>query len=99
LAAARGVVSSLKSAAVGGGTLAGSGIGMAALMSMAGALAVLAGVSDGSAKAGAPATARKVAATAISTRSYPKRSLTGPRILNSSWWAAANAPALHHGCV
>jgi hypothetical protein len=75
------VVSSLKSLAVGGGTLAGSGNGIAA--SMASSAALLRGGSLW-AKAEVEDTARKVAATAMSTRSYPPRVVTQSRIVNPS---------------
>jgi hypothetical protein len=72
------VVSSLKSLGVGGGTLAGSGIGTAA--SMADWAAVLRGMSL-CASADVADTVRKVAATAIRTRSNPPREFTQSRIV------------------
>ena len=71
------VLSILKSAAVGGGTLAGSGRGTAAsIASSAGVLregsCAIAEVAD---------TVRKVAATAINTRSNPPRSFLQARIV------------------
>jgi hypothetical protein len=71
------VVSILKSAAVGGGTLAGSGRGTAA--SMASSAAVL---REGScANAEVADIVRKVAATAIKTRSNPPRLFKQTRII------------------
>ena len=72
------VVSSVKSAVVGGGTLAGSGRGIAASMASSAAL-----LREGPACADAEVavTARKVAATAISTRSYPARFFEQSRIV------------------
>jgi hypothetical protein len=72
--------SSLKSLAVGGGTLAGSGRGIAA--SIASSAALLRGVSP-CARAEVADTVRKVAATAISTRSNPPRVFTQSRIVAS----------------
>jgi hypothetical protein len=72
------VVSDLKSLAVGGGTLAGSGRGTAA--SIASSAALLRGGSD-CASAEVADTVRKVAATAISTRSNPARFFEQSRII------------------
>jgi hypothetical protein len=72
------VLSALMSLAVGGGTLAGSGFGIAA--SMASSAAPLRGASLW-ASADVAETARKVAATAISTRSNPPREFTVSRIV------------------
>ncbi|WP_449376864.1 pentapeptide repeat-containing protein [Bradyrhizobium sp. UFLA05-112] len=71
------VVSSLMSAAVGGGTLAGSGRGIAA--SIASSAALLRGWSWASAEVAD--TVRKVAATVISTRSKPARLFKQSRIV------------------
>jgi hypothetical protein len=73
------VVSSLKSAAVGGGTLAGSGRGMAA--SIASSAAVLR--EDCCAIAELADTVMKVAATAINTRSIPPRLFKQSRIYHT----------------
>jgi hypothetical protein len=72
------VESSLKSLAVGGGTLAGSGRGIAASIASSAAL-----LRAGPAWANAEVadTVRKVAATAISTRSYPARFVERSRIV------------------
>src|SRR6478609_8947500 len=71
------VVSSLKSLTVGGGTFAGSGRGIAA--SIASSAALARGASP-CATAAVADTVRKVAATAISTRSNPPRFFTQSRI-------------------
>src|ERR1700679_684257 len=70
--------SSLKSPAVGGGTLAGSGRGTAASIASSAAL-----LRSGSlwASAEVAVTVRKVAATAISTRSNPARLFEQSRII------------------
>jgi hypothetical protein len=73
------VVSGLKSLAVGGGTLAGSGVGTAA--SIANSAALLWAGSDW-ASAEAADTVRKVAATAIRTRSNPARFFEQSRIIS-----------------
>jgi hypothetical protein len=76
------VVSSLKSLMVGGGTLAGSGRGIAASIASSaaldrgGSLCAIADVAD---------TARKLAATAISTRSNPPRLFRQSRIITPLW--------------
>ena len=81
LAASDGMVtgSSLKSPGPGGGRLAGSGRGTAA--SIASSAALLRGVLSPCASAELADTARKVAATVISTRSYPVRFFQQSRIL------------------
>ena len=73
------VVSSLKSLMVGGGTFAGSGRGIAASIASSAAL-----LRAGSACASAEVadTVRKVAATAISTRSNPARFFKQSRIVS-----------------
>jgi hypothetical protein len=78
----------LKSLAVGGGTFAGSGRGTAA--SIASSAAPARGVSDTPASAEVADTARKVAATAISTRSNPARFVEQSRIVTPPW--AKTAP-------
>src|ERR1700727_1452654 len=78
----------LKSAAVGGGTLAGSGRGTAA--SIASSAAELRGVSF-CANAELADTVRKVAATVIKTRSYPARFFQQSRIIHTPW---VSCPAL-----
>ncbi len=72
--------SGLKSLTVGGGTLAGSGRGIAASIASSAAL-----LRDGSVCPSAEDadTARKVAATANSTRSYPARWFERSRIISS----------------
>ena len=72
------VESSLKSLAVGGGTLAGSGRGIAASIASSAAL-LRAG--PACANAEVADTVRKVAATAISTRSNPARLVERSRIV------------------
>src|SRR4051812_40655849 len=86
------VVSDLKSPAVGGGTLAGSGRGIAA--SIASSAALVRGGSLTPASAEVADTARKVAATAISTRSNPARLVETSRIITPPW---AELP--RHGTV
>src|SRR3954452_1003202 len=86
------VVSILKSPAVGGGTLAGSGRGTAA--SIASSAALARGVVDWAASAEVADTVRKVAATAISTRSNPARFVEQSRIVTPPW---AKLP--RHGTV
>src|SRR5437868_7739360 len=86
------VVSILKSLAVGGGTLAGSGRGTAA--SIASSAALARGVVDWAASAEVADTVRKVAATAISTRSNPARFVEQSRIVTPPW---AKLP--RHGTV
>ena len=76
------VASSLKSSAVGGGTLAGCGRGIAA--SIASSAAVARGALDW-ASAEVAETARNVAATAIKTRSNPARSFEQSRIVTPPW--------------
>src|SRR5437763_4114559 len=83
------VVSILKSPTVGGGTLAGSGRGTAA--SMASSAALARGVVDWAASAEVADTVRKVAATAISTRSNPARFVEQSRIVTPPW---ANCPGM-----
>src|SRR5438874_3286007 len=83
------VVSILKSPTVGGGTLAGSGRGTAA--SMASSAALARGVVDWAASAEVADTVRKVAATAISTRSNPARFIEQSRIITPPW---ANCPGM-----
>ena len=73
------VESILKSPMVGGGTLAGSGRGTAA--SIASSAALARGVVDWAASAEVADTVRKVAATAISTRSNPARFVEQSRIV------------------
>lgn len=73
------VASVLKSPGAGGGTLAGSGRGTAA--SIASSAALARGVSDWAARAEVAETARKVAATAIKTRSNPARLVEQSRIV------------------
>src|SRR5215218_7526076 len=73
------VVSILKSPTAGGGTLAGSGRGTAA--SIASSAALARGVVDWAASAEVADTVRKVAATAISTRSNPARDVEQSRII------------------
>src|SRR5919198_3727487 len=85
------VESILKSPMVGGGTFAGSGRGTAA--SIASSAALARGVSDGAASAEVADTVRKVAATAISTRSNPAR-FEQSRIVTPPW---AKLP--RHGTV
>ncbi len=77
------VASTLKSLAVGGGTFAGSGRGTAA--SIASSAALVRGVSDTPASAEVADTVRKVAATAISTRSNPARLVEQSRIVTPPW--------------
>src|SRR6185295_4092066 len=77
------VVSILKSPMVGGGTLAGSGRGTAA--SIASSAALARGVVDWPARAEVAETVRKVAATAISTRSNPARFVEQSRIVTPPW--------------
>src|SRR6185295_15039816 len=77
------VVSILKSLAVGGGTFAGSGRGTAA--SIASSAALARGVVDWAASAEVADTVRKVAATAISTRSNPARLVEQSRIVTPPW--------------
>src|SRR4051812_26966791 len=86
------VVSILKSPMVGGGTLAGSGRGTAA--SIASSAALARGVVDWAARAEVADTVRKVAATAISTRSNPARFVEQSRIVTPPW---AKLP--RHGTV
>src|SRR5258705_8892730 len=86
------VVSVLKSPMVGGGTLAGSGRGTAA--SIASSAALARGVGDWAARAEGADTVRKVAATAISTRSNPARFVEQSRIVTPPW---AKLP--RHGTV
>src|SRR3954447_16839256 len=86
------VVSILKSPIVGGGTLAGSGRGTAA--SIASSAALARGVVDWAASAEVADTVRKVAATAISTRSNPARFVEQSRIVPPPW---AKLP--RHGTV
>ena len=86
------VVSILKSPMVGGGTLAGSGRGTAA--SIASSAALARGVVDWAASAEVADTVRKVAATAISTRSNPARFVEQSRIVTPPW---AKLP--RHGTV
>src|SRR5215212_5444751 len=86
------VVSILKSPTVGGGTLAGSGRGTAA--SIASSAALARGVVDWAANAEVADTVRKVAATAISTRSNPARDVEQSRIVTPPW---AKLP--RHGTV
>src|SRR3954470_9891493 len=86
------VVSILKSPIVGGGTLAGSGRGTAA--SIASSAALARGVVDWAASAEVADTVRKVAATAISTRSNPARFVEQSRIVTPPW---AKLP--RHGTV
>src|SRR6187455_1969638 len=86
------VESILKSPMVGGGTLAGSGRGTAA--SIASSAALARGVVDWAASAEVADTARKVAATAISTRSNPARFVEQSRIVTPPW---AKLP--RHGTV
>src|SRR5881409_651052 len=86
------VVSILKSPMVGGGTLAGSGRGTAA--SIASSAALARGVVDWAASAEVADTVRKVAATAISTRSNPARFVEQSRIITPPW---AKLP--RHGTV
>src|SRR4029077_12163326 len=76
------VVSILKSLIVGGGTLAGSGRGIAASIASSAAL-----LRDGSAWAIAEVaeTVRNVAATAIRTRSNPPRLFKQSRIVTPLW--------------
>src|SRR5258705_8644035 len=81
------VVSVLKSPMVGGGTLAGSGRGIAA--SIASSAALARGVVDWAASAEVADTVRNVAATAISTRSNPARFVEQSRIVTPPW---ANCP-------
>jgi len=81
------VVSALKSPAVGGGTLAGSGRGIAA--SIASSAALERGVSCASAEVAD--TVRKLAATAIRTRSNPRRLFEQSRIITPPGW---NRPGL-----
>ena len=76
------VASNLKSSAVGGGTLAGCGRGIAA--SIASSAALARGVSDW-ASADVAETARNVAATAIKTRSNPARFFEQSRIVTPPW--------------
>src|SRR3954471_4977070 len=83
------VVSILKSPIVGGGTLAGSGRGTAA--SIASSAALARGVVDWAASAEVADTVRKVAATAISTRSNPARFVEQSRIVTPPW---ANCPGM-----
>ena len=83
------VVSILKSPMVGGGTLAGSGRGTAA--SIASSAALARGVVDWAASAEVADTVRKVAATAISTRSNPARFVEQSRIVTPPW---ANCPGM-----
>src|SRR5213075_2280017 len=83
------VVSILKSPTVGGGTLAGSGRGTAA--SIASSAALARGVVDWAASAEVADTVRKVAATAISTRSNPARFVEQSRIVTPPW---ANCPGM-----
>src|SRR4029079_17553622 len=83
------MVSILKSLAVGGGTLAGSGRGTAA--SIASSAGLVRGPSLW-ASAEVADTARKVAATAISTRSNPARLLEQSRIVTFP-----RAELLRHG--
>src|SRR5207237_8189043 len=73
------VESILKSPMVGGGTLAGSGRGTAA--SIASSAALARGVVDWAASAEVADTVRKVAATAINTRSNPARFVEQSRIV------------------
>src|SRR5689334_25052054 len=73
-------LSSLKSPAVGGGTLAGSGIGTAASIARSAALLCTPSLC---ASAWPAEIVRKVAATAISTRSYPRRPFTPFRICHT----------------
>src|SRR6267143_1608704 len=84
------VVSSLKSLMVGGGRFAGSGRGIAASIASSAALRA------GSAWANAEVadTVRKVAATAINTRSNPARLFKRSRIVTTPW---AKLP--RHGTV
>src|SRR5438132_2089670 len=86
------VVSILKSPTVGGGTVAGSGRGTAA--SIASSAALARGVVDWAASAEVADTVRKVAATAISTRSNPARFVEQSRIVTPPW---AKLP--RHGTV
>src|SRR6266568_2437152 len=83
------VESVLKSPMVGGGTLAGSGRGTAA--SIASSAALARGVVDWAASAEVADTVRKVAATAISTRSNPARFVEQSRIVTPPW---ANCPGM-----
>src|SRR5437763_15516238 len=80
------------SLAVGGGTLAGAGRGTAA--SVASSAALVRGVSLCPASADVADTARKVAATAIRTRSNPARLVEQSRIVTPPW---AELP--RHGTV
>src|SRR3954463_7181226 len=77
---------------VGGGTLAGSGRGTAA--SIASSAALARGVVDWAASAEVADTVRKVAATAIKTRSNPARLVEQSRIVTPPW---AKLP--RHGTV
>src|SRR6266436_1073319 len=86
------VVSSLKSLMVGGGRLAGSGRGIAA--SIASSAALRAGSAWASAEVAD--TVRKVAATAISTRSNPARFFERSRIVTPLGEAA---PAWNSSCI
>jgi len=75
------VASILKSSAVGGATLAGCGTGIAASIASS---AALRGAEDW-ASAEVADTVRKVAATAISTRSNPARPIELSRIVTPPW--------------
>src|SRR5882672_3447811 len=86
------VESVLKSPMVGGGTLAGSGRGTAA--SIASSAALARGAVDWAASAEVADIVRKVAATAISTRSNPARFVEQSRIVTPPW---AKLP--RHGTV
>src|SRR5579883_3531070 len=82
------VVSALKSAAVGGGTLAGSGRGIAASIASSAAFERDVSLGPAMAEVGIAAladTARKLAATAISTRSNPPRLFEQSRIVTPLW--------------